>query len=71
MGAISSALAITVRAVAIPLGTTSRTRPNMTADNNWRTAMTVLASRPTMTHVATIPSTATAVAATRATPKID
>ena len=68
MGTISSVSARTVPAVAIPPGTASRTTPNMSADNNSRTAITVFASRPTMARVATIPSNATAAAATSAKP---
>jgi hypothetical protein len=49
-------------------GTTSTTKPNITADRSSRPAITVFASRPIIARVATIPSNATAAAATSASP---
>jgi len=54
--------------VATAPGTTSTTSPNIPADNSSRAAITVFVSSPTMARVATIPSSATAAAATSANP---
>src|SRR4029453_13995265 len=68
MGTIRPAITMTPPTAAIPPGITSKTTPNIIADNNFCTVITMFVSRPTMARVATIPSDATAAAAPRASP---